>query len=171
MADEPRWPTVREMWEGYAEACGVPRGGVQWNETEQAFFSGVYTFFASFLRFTDHPDEVGAAWLETIRQECEADAAARIFHARAVAATKGKMPPTVVSKDATKLADEAMVETKNGIEILPWTPGGADKPTQIHILLHVPGAPGPMVIRLKTREGAHSFIRDLAMLGEEVFPA
>lgn len=48
--------TVAKLWRVYADAVGVPSGGVQWRETEQAFYAGCSAFLSALKHATEMDD-------------------------------------------------------------------------------------------------------------------
>ncbi len=77
--------TVKAMWMEYALACGIPRDGIQWQETEQAFYSGAYAFLAAQFNLIggDLPEDDGVAWLEARKKEIEDAQRIRVAQAKA----------------------------------------------------------------------------------------
>ncbi len=59
------------------------------------------------------------------------------------------------------------------LEVASWSPGEAGAgvpPTQVHILLEVPGLDEPLVLRLKSRRVADEIINALIDHRDEVWP-
>jgi hypothetical protein len=71
--------TIKGLWLDYASKVRVPKGGNQWKETEQAFYSGAYAFFGAYSSAVDvFTEEEVMAWLTARKEECEERARERI---------------------------------------------------------------------------------------------
>lgn len=65
----------------YATACQIPRGGVQWNETRRAFFSGIFAVLGQMRDKVSELDqdkgvEQLQGWVDEIRVDFRAYARA-----------------------------------------------------------------------------------------------
>lgn len=158
--------TVLEQWNTYAKAVNVPEGGVQWRETEQAFYSGILSFMSEMLKIADLPEDDGAKWLEERRNEVQQKMLARIEER-----VRGKSPEDIVRSAIEESGVIEQFDRNPKVEILQWTPDGAKKPTQVHILIHTPGGPIPVfAVRLKSKNGSMSFMKDLLNQCRAVWP-
>lgn len=71
-------PTLKKLWTDYAMACRVPPGGIQWDETEGAFYAGAFAMLANQHHYADGDEAVLVAWLQRLTEEAQAFSQRRV---------------------------------------------------------------------------------------------